>query len=353
MSNDPNIRIEPAGAAARPGPALNEPDPGADPVAGEEAAPRAGAGRWVALGILGLALVVGGFYAVRVVNFYSHHAVTDNAQVEGHVNPVLPRVSGFVTEVHVVDNQVVAAGAVLVRIDDRDLRSKVALAEAAVANARATLEVSRANVEVARTARTKAMADLRRYTPLRGKGEISQLQFDAAQAAADATDAQLQAAQKQVGAAEAAVGQKVADLDFARLQLTYATVVAPAAGVVSRKSVEPGQLVQAGQPLLSVVQGSDTWVVANFKETQLRKMKVGQTVEIDVDTYPGHKFHGRVESIAAATGARFALLPPDNATGNFTKVVQRVPVKIVLTDPPDAARPLRVGMSVQATVHQD
>jgi membrane fusion protein (multidrug efflux system) len=347
MSNEPNSRIETAGPAARPGPEQGEPAAQAVPAA------RPSVGRWVALGILGLALVAGAVYAVRVVQFYAHHAVTDNAQVEGHVSPVLPRVSGFVTEVDVVDNQTVAAGEVLVRIDDRDLRSKAALAEAAVANARATLEVSRANVAVARAARTKALADLERYTPLRGKGEISQLQFDAAKAAADATQAQPDAAQKQVGAAEASVGQKAADLDFARLQLTYTTVVAPAAGVVSRKSVEPGQLVQAGQPLLSVVQGSDTWVVANFKETQLRKMKVGQSVEIDVDAYPGHKFHGRVESISAATGARFALLPPDNATGNFTKVVQRVPVKITLTDPPDEARPLRVGMSVQALVHQD
>jgi membrane fusion protein (multidrug efflux system) len=122
---------------------------------------------------------------------------------------------------------------------------------------------------------------------------------------------------------------------------------------VSRKSVEAGQLVQPGQPLLALVESPDFWVVANFKETQLRRMRVGQEVSLEVDAYPGRELHGRVESIAAATGAKFALLPPDNATGNFTKIVQRVPVKITLTDPFDLAHPLRAGMSVKAVVHLD
>jgi membrane fusion protein (multidrug efflux system) len=122
---------------------------------------------------------------------------------------------------------------------------------------------------------------------------------------------------------------------------------------VSKKSIEVGQYVQAGQPLMTVVDDTDLWVVANYKETQLRRMHPGQPVEVKVDAYPGHAFHARVQSISPATGARFALLPPDNATGNFTKVVQRLPVKIVFTDPPDPAHPLRVGMSVTSTVDVD
>ena len=122
---------------------------------------------------------------------------------------------------------------------------------------------------------------------------------------------------------------------------------------MARKSVEMGQFVQPGQQIMNVVQSTAVWVVANFKETQLRRMVPGQPATIDVDAYPKKEFHGKIESISSATGARFALLPPDNATGNFTKVVQRIPVKIVFTDPDDPAHPLRVGMSVKVTVHQD
>jgi hypothetical protein len=144
-----------------------------------------------------------------------------------------------------------------------------------------------------------------------------------------------------------------AQLDAARLQLSYATITAPASGVVSRKSVETGQLVQPGQPLMALVESPDFWVVANFKETQLKRVRVGQEANFEVDAYPGLELRGRVESIAAATGAKFALLPPDNATGNFTKIVQRVPVKFTLTSPPDTTRPLRAGMSVKAVVTLD
>jgi membrane fusion protein (multidrug efflux system) len=202
-------------------------------------------------------------------------------------------------------------------------------------------------------ARDRARDDLARYTPLRQKGELSQQQYDAARSAAQAAEAQLQAARGQVEAAAAGVAQAAAQLDAARLQLSYATITAPASGVVSRKSVETGQLVQPGQPLMALVESPDFWVVANFKETQLKRVRVGQEANFEVDAYPGLELRGRVESIAAATGAKFALLPPDNATGNFTKIVQRVPVKFTLTSPPDTTRPLRAGMSVKAVVTLD
>ncbi|HEV8579212.1 MAG TPA: HlyD family secretion protein [Thermoanaerobaculia bacterium] len=346
----------------------------------------------VVLTILALLVVVGGILGYRTIVFYEHHATTDDAQIDSHIDPVLPRVSGYVAEVLVKDNQPVRAGDVLVRIDPRDLQAKldqeqaallnaeaaVAVARAAVAgtqanvaSARAKASSSQADLAAARTRQQQTAADLARYKALYAKEEVSQQQYDAASAAADAAraaveaagataqssranieamSAQLAAAQRQVEAAEAQVAQHRATLEAARLQLSYAVVTAPVSGIVSKKAVEVGQFVQAGQPLLAVVQGHDTWVTANFKETQLAKMHPGQPVEIEVDAYPGRTFHGRVESLAAATGARFSLLPPDNATGNFTKVVQRVPVKIVFTDEPDTSRPLRVGMNVSVVV---
>ncbi|MEA2601371.1 MAG: rane fusion protein multidrug efflux system [Acidobacteriota bacterium] len=363
-----------------------------------EAAPqpkKGGVRRIFVLGILALMVIVGAFFGFRTYLFYEHHATTEDAQIDGHIDPVLPRVSGYVSQVLVSDNQPVKAGDVLVRIDTADLQAKVdqeqasllnaqaavSVAQAALAGTRATLAGTRAkatgtqaDVAAARTRQEQAAADLARYTTLWKKEEISQQQYDAARAAADsaragadaarataaaagstseAAAAQIDAASRQIAAAEAQVAQHRAALESAKLQLSYAVVTAPTSGVVSKKAVELGQFVQAGQPLLAIVQGHDTWVSANFKETQLAQMRPGQTVDVEVDAYPGHTFHGRVESLAAATGARFSLLPPDNATGNFTKVVQRVPVKIVFTDPPDPQRPLRVGMNVSVVVNLD
>ncbi len=356
---------------------------------------RGGARKIVILAVLSILVLVGAVWGFRTFVFYAHHATTDDAQVDGNINPVLPRVPGYVQEVLVRDNQAVHPGDVLVRIDPADLQAKVdqeqaallnaeaavAVAEAAVAGARATVVGSQAkvasnqaDVTAARTRAEQTAADLARYKQLLSKEEISQQQYDAARAAADSARAaaeaarattessratvqsggsQIEAATRQVAAAQAQVAQHRAALEAARLQLSYATLKAPVAGIVSKKAVEVGQFVQAGQPLLAIVQGNgDTWVSANFKETQLARMHPGQTATIEVDAYPGVTFRGRVESLAAATGARFSLLPPDNATGNFTKVVQRVPVKIVFTDP-DPRHPLRVGMNVNATVNLD
>ena len=314
---------------------------------------KGGARRAIFLSILVLAVLAGVGFGIKEVTFYRHHAETDDAQIEGHIDPVLPKVSGYVTEVLVDDNQKVSAGQVIIKIDTRDLQAKGDTARAALENSRAKVAVASANVSSARTEAVRTANDLVRYGALRQKEEISQQQYDAAKAAADSTAAAVSAAERAVTAAQADAAQKKADLDYALLQLSYATVTAPASGLVAKKNVEVGQFVQAGQPLLAIVEDSETWVVANFKETQLKKMRVGQPVEIEVDAYPKQVFHGRVESLAPATGARFALLPPDNATGNFTKVVQRVPVKIVFTEPPDPSRPLRAGMSVNAIVKLD
>jgi len=306
--------------------------------------------RTIVWSILALALLAGAVFGIRTIRFYASHAETDDAQIETHVEPLIPKVGGHVTEVLVDDNQRVEKGQVLLRIDDRDLRARVATAQADLANARAAAQAVRAAVGAARTEQRRAAADLERYQPLRQKEEISQQQFDAARAAAQAAEAQTLAQSEQVTAAEAKIAQKQADLELARLQLSYATLTAPGSGWVTRKSVEVGQFVQPGQPLLAIVSEEAPWVVANFKETQLKKMRVGQKAVIQVDAYPKRDLHGHVESVAAATGARFALLPPDNATGNFTKVVQRIPVKIVFDEAPDPERRLRAGMSVTAIV---
>jgi membrane fusion protein (multidrug efflux system) len=325
-----------------------------------------------------LILAIGVLYGFRRWQFFVAHEETDDAQVEGHISPVLPRVSGYVARVLVDDNQRVKAGQALVEIDSKELDLRVSGAEAALRNAQAdrataqaslgsagaALATAAANVETALVRQHKAAHDLERDSRLFSTGAITDSQLSDTQAAADtaaavlesvrsearAAEAQVGVAKARVAAAETRVAELASDLDLARLQRSYAEVTAPIDGRVSRKSVEPGQYVQAGQTLLSVASETDVWVVANFKETQLARMRPGQDAEFEADTYRGYVFHGRVESISGATGARFALLPPDNSTGNFVKVTQRVPVKIVLAQPPDAGHPLRPGVSVDAVV---
>jgi membrane fusion protein (multidrug efflux system) len=302
-------------------------------------------------GVLALLVAAGITYGIQTVVFYTYHVETDDAQIEGHIDPVLPRVAGYVAEVLVRDNEHVAANQVLVRIDPRDFQSRVNQAQAALASAQAAVQVAHANVDAIKSKRERTSADFARNMSLFREHVISPQEYDAVKTAADAAEAEYQVALRQVGAAEAQVAQRQADLDYAQLQLSYTTIAASASGFVSKKSVEIGQFIEGGQPLMAIVQDQHVWVVANFKETQLRKMRVGQAVTVEVDAYPGRVFNARVDSIASATGAKFALLPPDNATGNFVKVVQRIPVKIVFTDEPDPSHPLRVGMNVTSIVN--
>jgi len=351
MSTDADARGNPSASSPAPRERPREAAPPEKPADAAEAKPRRSRTRRVIVwAILAVVLIAGAVYGYRTIHFYRDHVETDDAQIEAHVEPVIPKVGGHVTEVLVEDNQRVEKGQVLLRIDERDLKAKVATALADLANARAAAGATRSSVSAAETEHRRAAADLERYQALRQKEEISQQQYDAAKAASEASAAQTQAQGEQVAAAGAKIAQKQADLDLAKLQLSYTTVTAPGAGWVTKKNVEVGQLVQPGQPLLAIVSDEQPWVVANFKETQLKKMRVGQKAIIQVDAYPKRDLHGHVESIAAATGARFALLPPDNATGNFTKVVQRVPVKIVFDEPPDPEHRLRAGMSVNAIV---
>jgi membrane fusion protein (multidrug efflux system) len=331
------------------------------------------------LGVLLLALL--GYFGYRWWEGRNWEE-TDNAQVEGHVTPVLPRVGGYVAQVRVEENQPVKAGDTLLVIDDRDLRAKLeqanadlaaaeeqtaggggqAVAQAAAAQAQAG--AARANIGAAEANAEKARRDVERLRPLAERNIVSKQQFDGVVAAAEAASAQVRAARENANAAAsqataAGAGVRVtrsriesarAARDAVALQLGYAVVTAPMDGVVARKSVEVGQMVQPGQPLMTVVPLGDVWVTANLKETQTRDLRPGDEVEVEVDAYPGHTFHGKLQSISPATGARFSLLPPDNATGNYTKVVQRIPVRVRFDGGRDAEHPLRPGMSATVRI---
>lgn len=388
------------------------------------------------LAILGLA----GYWGYQ--HFFAYRESTDDAQIDGHINPVAAKVSGHIVAIRVKDNQFVKAGTVLAEIDPADYRVALERARADLAAARSSAQAAQsqipvtstttssqtrqagAGVEQARRARavaardvdaaraklasaqarvreneaayTKAMQDLQRMKLLIEKDEISRQQYDAAVAAADAAraawdsakagveevsraieagqarvaqaeariqeaEAQLQATQtapqqmaisrSNAQAALARVEQAQAALQQAELNLQYTQLKAPVDGVVSQRKVELGQYVQVGQPLLAVVPLHDVWVTANFKENQLKNMRAGQRAVVSVDAYGGRRYEGHVDSIAAATGAKFSLLPPENATGNYVKVVQRVPVKILIDRGVDASHPLRPGLSVIATVY--
>jgi membrane fusion protein (multidrug efflux system) len=300
---------------------------------------------------------------------------TDDAFVDGHVVFLSPRVGGHVVEVAVDENQHVEAGQLLVRLDPADFQARVARAQAdldaarnRMAEARASAEAAAAQVAAARVHLGYAERELARAESLFASGVSSRTALDAAQVARDAADQDLRAAQERERATRATLGndapvrQAEAALRTAQLDLDYAVLKAPFAGVIGKRSVEVGANVSPSQPLLALTADEGTWVTANFKETQIRTMRVGDPAEVQVDAYPGVVFRGHVESLSPATGATYALLPPDNATGNFTKVVQRLPVRIALDAPEGdrgalppalASRPtpwLPVGLSVYVRV---
>src|SRR5213082_3060126 len=341
---EPEVRRESAAKAAPPGPPAPAP-----------AAPKAGGRRRTVFAVMGLVLLALVALGARRWIYGLSHVSTDNAQVDGHIVPILPKVGGFVTEVRIDENQGVKAGDTLVVLDDLDYKVRLAQAEADLAVAlagvsnRARVGQAEALVEQAQANGLKAHADLERVRPLALQEIVSKQQLDAVEATARAADAALAASQAALLAADARVGAARAARDQAALNLSYTRVIAPSSGVVSKKTVELGQLVQAGQPLMSVVPLEDVCVTANLKETEVEDVKPGDPAEFTVDAYPGIPFSGHVESLSPATGARFSLLPPDNATGNFTKVVQRVPVR-VRPDKVDPAHPLRPGLSVVVTI---
>jgi len=328
--------------------------------------------------ILGTILVIGIIFGIKEYIYYGKHVDTDDAQVDGNISPVVARVGGYVDSIYFEENTHVTKDQPLVKIDDRDFKVKLEQAEAAVTGAKSNIGVgqsqifataansSSARAEVASAAARleKVKKDYDRYANLVKDGSITQQQFDqakadleVAQATYRATQDKYKAAQEQVGATKSelnvthtGVSQRQVDVDYAKLQLSYTLVKSPADGITSKKNVQVGQLVQAGQTLFSVVNDNSLFITANFKETQLDKIRNGQKVEIDVDAYPDIKYEGTVYNFSPATGAKFSLLPPDNATGNFVKVVQRVPVKIKINGSKEDLAKLRPGMSVSVSV---
>ena len=303
---------------------------------------------------------------------------TDDAYVQAHSVLISPKVSGYISEVPVDDNQAVKAGQVIARIDPRDYdtaldqaRANVAAAQASIetlnqqiAQQRLVVEQDRQQVASDQAALVYSQQDYQRYTILAKDGYGTVQRAQQAQADIREKDAMQQhdiavvaAAEKQIGVFEAQLAQANATLaqqqameHQAQLNLSYTAITAPVDGTVGVRTLRVGEYVQAGTQLMAVVPLQAVYIVANYKETQLTNVRPGQSATIDVDTFPGAKIHGHVDSLAPASGQEFALLPPDNATGNFTKIVQRIPLKIVVDEDDPLVGKLRPGMSVEPTI---
>jgi membrane fusion protein (multidrug efflux system) len=301
---------------------------------------------------------------------------TNDAYVEGRIIRISPKVSGQVISLRVDDNDAVKAGDLLLEIDPVDYQAKVdqaiaavAAAESAVEQAKAAVLRAEANVgeaeaaaRAAATEATRRASDYRRYAAT-GTDGVSEQQLETAKHASDAANDQKDAAEKKsvaaaaeldvaktnVGTAQAQVASAKAQLRFTQLQLQYTTVYASESGAVTKKNVQSGDFVSTAQPLLAIVP-NDRWVIANFKEVQLERMHVGQPVEVRVDSFPSTPLRAHVQSLQSGTGSRFQLLPPENATGNWVKVVQRLPVKIVFEPDQAGVDRLAQGMSAEVTV---
>lgn len=332
-----------------------------------------------ALAVVAACIVLGGgFAATRWSTEWRHWQVTDDAYVDGDITNMAPRVSGHVVKVEVADNQPVKAGDVLVRIDDRDFAARVVDARALVAARKAalaqlddkvavqqaTLMQAGASIASAQAELVRSRADLARTQRLVKDDYVSRQRFDTqaadaakAEAGVKGSSASALVAKRQLAVLEgereiarAQVSQAEAQLALAEIDLEATVIRAPVDGVIGNRAVREGQYVRTGQQLLSVVPLATVWVDANFKETQLGAIHPGAHVEIEVDAYPDAKVDGVVTGFAPASGAKFSLLPPENATGNFTKVVQRVPVRIRLNADNPLAGVLRPGLSVVARV---
>jgi membrane fusion protein (multidrug efflux system) len=340
--------------------------------------------RWARFAPPALALALAATLVIAVPLRWTHWVgaagwqTTDDAYLKGDLTPISARVGGYVRNVLVGDYEHVRIGQVLVEIADDDYRAQVAQAEANVQGAEAAIEnnlaaqtLQLATIRGAQAALVATRADMTRYrleaerqralvqtaASSRQMLEQADANFARTNATMEQGAAQVEAAEKQLEVfktqgkqLQASLAAQRAALDLTRISLNYTKIVSPADGMVGERQVRPGQLLSAGSQVISVVPLPDVWVVANFKETQLTHARPGQPAEVTVDTFPGITLKGRIATIAPASGSQFALLPPDNATGNFTKVVQRVPVKIVLDKDNPLSDRLRPGLSVTARI---
>ena len=304
--------------------------------------------------------------------YFESHVSTDDAYIDGSVSLVSSRIPGTVARLYVMENWGVKAGDLLLTLDPRDYQVRMAQAEAQLARAKqsvdelyAQLQAAEAGVSLAGSQLREAQLDFNRAKALREQNVVSTQFYDQATTALRVAVADQALAEHQLQQARAALGGDIVDharydrpivqqaqavLEATKLDLSYAEVRSPVTGIVTRKSVHVGNRIQPGEPLMALVPVDRLYVTANFKETQLTDVRVGQPADIQADIYPGFVYRGHVDSISVGTGAAFALLPPENATGNWVKVVQRVPVKVVLNEKPPSDKQLRMGLSVEVTV---
>lgn len=310
--------------------------------------------------VLAIVIIVAG---MRLWSYMGSYESTDDAQISGHIVPISSRIDGTIARVYVKNTESVKAGQPLADIDPRDYQVALEQAQANLAQAQAQVQQAQANYQAdlakiaqARAANAKAQSDARRYRALLDAKVVSRSEYDQYTSAAKVEAQQVKSDQasaeadaKKILSQQAAVQAARAALDQARLNLGYTHIAAPVAGVVGQKTVEVGQRVQPGQGLLAIVPLNDVWVTANFKETQLRRMRPGLPVTIHVDAL-GRDFPGHVEGLGGASGEIYSVLPPENATGNYVKVVQRFPVRIGIDPGRDPNHLLRPGMSVEPQV---
>ncbi len=324
--------------------------------------------------VLVVVLLVAGYFGYKKIHFVLTHETTDNAQIETQITPVLPRVAGYVKSIAVKDYDSVKTGQLVVELDDAELQTQllemeadfrqaevdVINAKAALNNAIVSLSVNRGNIDLSQMRKQKAEDDLKRDQNLFKDQAITRKQLDDTKFAVETSAQQLEnsktdlsAAQSRIAVLQAGVTKATAGLDVkkakieqTKLKITYTKIYAPQAGKIGKKNVSEGQFVQAGTPLFSIVNDTTYWVIANFKENQLKKLYPGKEVDIEIDAFPDQKITGVIESLSDATGAKFSLLPPDNASGNFVKVTQRVPVKIQIKKINQYRNMLRAGLSV-------
>lgn len=312
-----------------------------------------------------------------IINYYDDKNRTDDAQVDGDIVPVLARTDGFVDSVFVEDDQVVHAGDILLQLDTTDLYLKLRQAlnaynvsttnlkrsEIGIKAAQIEKKMATQSIESQKASLSAAETNYKRNKLLMEKGVVSVQLYEFTeenyikstvnlQNAYDkerAATVQLEDARKQLDLAHQNIATQATQIAIIRQDLKYATVRAPVSGIISKRKIQIGQMVRTGTQLFSVVQSQDIWVTANFKETQLEAFPVGKKVKMTADAYPKETFTGIVETIGGATGSKFALLPPDNATGNYVKVIQRIPVRIRFEDPARARQLLRPGFSIVVT----
>jgi len=324
--------------------------------------------------IIGLVLLLAIIYGFKKVSYALSHETTDNAQIETQITPVLVRVSGYVKTLAVQDYDSVKSNQLLVELDDAELQSQLAemeadyvQTEADITNANASLQnaivslsVNKGNIEVSNVKLQQALTEYNRNKNLFAEQAITEKQLDdskynyqSAQKMLDNTKNDLSSAQSKIAVLESMVKKNEATLklkktktDEVKLKISYTKIYAPSSGKIGKKNITAGQFVQAGSPLFSIVNDSSYWVTANFKENQLKNLTAGKEVDIEIDAFPEEKITGIIESVSEATGAKFAMLPPDNSSGNFVKVTQRVPIKIKIQNIEKYKPYLRAGLSV-------